>query len=364
MIRTLATGSVSVKGPSHRGRSSRLARVRTRLETVTPFALRGAALFLAAFTIVGLVGELRGRTLDASLWWVDLRDVPAIVRLPLLAAFAGLLGAWAIRPAGGARLRRATAVACGVFAAFAIRDVVRFYAAIGTGDVRPFVPVPLALLIALLLAGLVVAVLRGPQGQSARGRRAAIGLALAATAWAVAFPVAQMLFFGTTDYRRPADAAVVFGARVYATGQPSPLLADRIRTSVELYRQGLVPLIVMSGGDGSDGFNEARVMGDVAAAAGVPRSAILLDPAGISTEATVANVSALLAGRNGGTAPGQLIAVSQAYHLPRVQLAFGNAGIDVLTVPAADPEPIGEMPLLVAREVLAFWAYYGRVCLG
>ena len=98
--------------------------------------------------------------------------------------------------------------------------------------------------------------------------------------------------------------------------------------------------------------------------AGVPRSAILLDPAGISTEATVANVSALLAGRNGGTAPGQLIAVSQAYHLPRVQLAFGNAGIDVLTVPAADPEPIGEMPLLVAREVLAFWAYYGRVCLG
>ena len=59
-----------------------------------------------------------------------------------------------------------------------------------------------------------------------------------------------------------------------------------------------------------------------------------------------------------------MIAVSQAYHLPRVQLAFAGAGIDVLTVPALDPEPIGEMPLLIAREILAFWAYDLRVCLG
>ncbi len=338
--------------------------MRTRLETVTSFVLHGAALFLAAFTLVGLVGEVRGRTPDAGLWWVDLRDLPAIVRLPLLAGFVGLLGSWAIRPPAGLLARRVTALAGSIFAAFAIRDAVRFYATVGTGDVRPFVPVPLSLPIALLLAGLVVAVLRRSSGPPMRRRRHAIGLALAVGAWTVAFPVAQMLFFGTTDYRRPAAAAVVFGARVYATGLPSPLLADRIRTSVDLYREGLVPLIVMSGGDGSDGFNEARVMGDVAAAAGVPRSAILVDPAGASTEATVANVSAMLAGRNGGNVPERLIAVSQAYHLPRVQLAFGLAGIDVLTVPAADPEPIGEMPLLVAREILAFWAYYGRVCLG
>ena len=173
-----------------------------------------------------------------------------------------------------------------------------------------------------------------------------------------------MLFFGTTDYRRPADVAVIFGARVYASGQPSPLLADRIRTGVELYRAASCPLLVMSGGDGSDGFNEARVMRDVAVAEGVDPAAVLVDPAGNSTEATVANVSALLATRNGPEGPGRVIAVSQAYHLPRVQLAFASAGIDVLTVPAADPEPIGEMPLLVAREILAFWAYDLRVCLG
>ena len=138
--------------------------------------------------------------------------------------------------------------------------------------------------------GIVADTLDPPQGRL----RQVIALAVAAGAWTLVFPLAQMLFFGTTDYRRPADVAVIFGARVYATGRPSPLLADRIRTGVELYQSGLVPLLVMSGGDGTDGFNEARVMRDVAVAAGVDPSAILVDPAGNSTEATVADVAALL----------------------------------------------------------------------
>jgi vancomycin permeability regulator SanA len=333
--------------------------------------LRGAALFLAAFTAIGLVGELRGRTMDTSLWWVDLRDVTAAVRLPLMASLAALLGAWALRPTPGPRRRLVTAAACALFAGLALRDVAGFYAAVRAGDVQPFVPVPLSLLIALLVMTLAGAVLRRTGARAPDGNRqggvwlGVLAPIIAAAAWAILFPLAQMLFFGTTDYRRPADAAVVFGARVYASGQPSPLLADRIRTGVELWRAGLVPELVMSGGDGSDGFNEARVMRDAAVAAGVDPAAIIVDPSGSSTEATVADVSALLATRDGIAAPERrLIAVSQAYHLPRVQLAFGAAGIDVLTVPAADPQPIGEMPLLVAREVLAFWAYDLRVCLG
>jgi vancomycin permeability regulator SanA len=325
--------------------------------------MRGAALFLAAFTTIGLVGELRVPTMDVSLWWIDLRDLPVVARLLLLAALAGLLGAWAIRPAPGPRRRWATAAVSGVFAGFAIRDIVRFYSVADAGSVRPAVYTPLSLFTALLLVGLALAALQRRE-HSDGGTRDAIALAVVVGTWAVVFPLAQMLFFGTTDYRRPADIAVIFGARVYATGQPSPLLADRIRTGVELYQSGLVPLLVMSGGDGSDGFNEARVMRDVAVAAGVDPLAILVDPAGSSTEVTVGNVSALLDARNGAAGPGRVIAVSQAYHLPRVQLAFANAGIDVLTVPAVDPEPIGEMPLLVAREIPAFWAYYLRVCLG
>ena len=344
----------------------RLAGVHHRVLTVGILGLRGLALFLAAFTIVGVIGELRGRTTDVNLWWIDLRDLPGALRLGLLAVFALLLGAWAILSAPGRRLRRAAAITSTIFAVLAARDVLGFYAAIGTGNVRPAVGIPLSLVITVLLGGLAAAILLAPDDERGRVRRLG-GFAVAASAWAVAFPLAQMLFFGTTDYRRPADVAVIFGARVYASGQPSPLLADRIRTGVELYEAGLVPILVMSGGDGSDGFNEARVMRDVAIAAGVDASAIVVDPEGNSTEATVANVSAwlaALAATDGANGSGGVIAVSQAYHLPRVQLAFANAGIDVLTVPAAEKEPIREMPIFIAREVAAFWSYYLRVCFG
>jgi vancomycin permeability regulator SanA len=338
--------------------------MRIRAAQVALFLARGAAVFLAIFTLIGLVGELRGRASDLSLWWVDIRDLPDIVRLPLLAAFAAVLLAWAVRSDPGSRVRRATAAASALFAAFALRDAAHYVSVVGGGFVVPSAPFPLSILIAAGLALLALAALRRPDLPAARGRRAAMGILLAAAAWAFVFPLAQMLFFGTTDYRRPADAAVVFGARVYASGRPSPLLADRIATAVGLYRAGLVRSLVMSGGDGADGFNEADVMRQEAIAAGIDPMAILVDRAGNTTEATVDNSLALLAARGGASVPPRVIAVSQAYHLPRIQLAYANGGVDVLTVPAADPVPIGEMPILVLREVPAFWAYYLRVCLG
>ena len=58
-----------------------------------------------------------------------------------------------------------------------------------------------------------------------------------------------------------------------------------------------------------------------------------------------------------------MIAVSQAYHLPRIQLAFAQVGFDVLTVPAPEAQAIRELPLLMLREAPAFWTYFVRVCL-
>lgn len=336
--------------------------MRTRVGTALSLVARGAALFLAIFILVALVGELRGRATDLNLWWIDVRDVPGIVRLPLLAGFAVLLLLWTLRSSPGIALRRAAAAGCAIFAGFAVRDVVRYASVGGGGLVHPSAPIPLSLVIALGLGVLVLATLRA-RPATAMPRRTTMAVVGAAAGWAFLFPLAQMAFFGTTDYRRPADAAVIFGARVYATGRPSPLLADRIATGVDLDRTGLVGTLVMSGGDGADGFNEARVMRDEAVAAGVDPASILVDPTGNTTEATVDNTLGLLM-TGDGTVPARLIAVSQAYHLPRIQLAYANGGIDVLTVPAADPEPISEMPLLALREVPAFWAYFVRVCLG
>lgn len=326
--------------------------------------VRGLALFLGAFIAIGLVGELRGRTLDPSLWWIDLGDLSPVIRIALLGSFAVVAIAWPVSPSPGPRRRSAMTVEAAAFTLLALRDTVQFVSAVAGGLVHPTFPIPLSVFVAAGLASIAMAApaMRAPGDGRALTRL--IGLGGAALGWAIVFPLAQMFFFGATDYRRPADAAVVFGARVYATGRPSPLLSDRIRSGVELYRAGLVPTLVMSGGDGADGFNEANVMHDEAIDAGVTPGAIVVDPAGVTTEATVANTVALLSERAGGHAPTRIIAVSQAYHLPRIQLSFATAGIDVLTVPAAESQPISEMPLLVAREVPAWWVYYLRVCLG
>jgi vancomycin permeability regulator SanA len=339
------------------------ARMGAWVGAAAPFVARGGALFTAAIAVLAVIAELRGRTSELSLWWVDLRDLAAPVRVAFLVLVACLLTAWAVGRAPGRRVRRATAAACLVIALLAVRDTIGFVRAVDGGHVRPMLPVPLSAVLAVLYAALAVHAFRDGRPRSRLGARPGLALIVAMGAWAVVFPLAQMLWFGTTDYRRPADAAVAFGARVYASGQPSPLLAARIDTAVELYRSGLVPVLVMSGGDGADGFNEARVMADAAVAAGVDPSAIVIDPRGNTTEATVANSIALLA-RPNGAEPLRLIAVSQPYHLPRVQLAYSNEGIDVLTVPAADPEPPLELVLFSAREVPAFWTYLLRVCLG
>jgi vancomycin permeability regulator SanA len=337
--------------------------VRGRLTTAIGQTVRGAALFLGAFVVVGLIGEARGRATDVELWFVDLRDFIGPVRLLLLIGLAGSLIAWSLDGRQRGWPRRSASVACILFAGLAIRDVAQYGSVVATGLVRPAAPVPLSLVIALLLLGMAAWIWRDPEVLHGSPRWVAFAVLGTAVGWAAVFPLAQIAFFGTTDYRRPADAAVVFGARVYATGLPSPLLADRIATGVELYRSGLVPILVMSGGDGADGFNEAKVMRDSAVAAGVPLDAIVVDLAGVSTDATVANSVALLVHPN-DSGPVRIIAVSQPYHLPRIQLAYSQFGIDVLTVPATDPIPIGEMPLLVTREIPAFWGYYLRACLG
>ena len=178
----------------------------------------GGALFLGSFVAAGLVGVVRGRGRDLNLWWIDLRDIPVPLEAGLLAAFAVAVLAWALVPRLGRRARVVTALVILAVALLAFRDAVRFWQILASGAaVRPMLPVPLSAVIAALLAALAVLVLRRPNPAWRPGR--AGWAAVAFGAWAFVFPLAQMLFFGTTDYRRPADAAVVFGARVYADGR-------------------------------------------------------------------------------------------------------------------------------------------------
>ncbi len=129
--------------------------------------------------------------------------------------------------------------------------------------------------------------------------------------------------FALLPRRTPADLAVVFGSAVLAGGAPSPRLAARLDAAIQAYRANLVPLIMVSGGRGATGYDEAATMHDALRQAGIPEAAILSDPDGNNTRATVAHAVAVMQARH----LLRVMIVTQYFHIPRCALAFRQHGI-------------------------------------
>jgi vancomycin permeability regulator SanA len=329
--------------------------------------VRGLSLFAGLFLVAGLVGALRHAGAPESLWLFDAGALPGPSLVgPVLLALAGLaLVAHAVRPAAPGLRRRVTAGAFAGLAIVALLNVLTFYHVWAAGEIDPRVPVPFSALLAVLMAWCAWTVWRGPSSPSVAprvpGRGGSVAVALLTFAACVLlFPLAQIVFFGTTDYRRSADVAVVFGAQVHPGGRPSSTLTWRVDTAVDLYRQGLVDRLVMSGGVGESGYDEAEVMRRMAIERGVPEEAIVVDSRGLNTEATVANTVRLFDVQG----VDRVLVVSNAYHLARIKLAYRRQGREVFTVPAVETRRIKETPRLWLREVPAFWVYYLRGLAG
>lgn len=319
---------------------------------------RGLALFFGAFGVLNAIAMVRGGGFGENVLWVDPRPLPEWLGQPLVGVAAALLLVWAIRPRGAAWRAWATCVAAGLLAAVALWNVAGFYWAMASGSIEPRVPLPLSLLVAALMAWLAwMAVRPGPRRTSAG---AAVGIAAVAVCAALLFPLSLMLFFGTTRYERPSQAAVVLGAQVMSGGAPSASLADRVRTGAGLYLDGLTDLLVVTGGRGDGGRHECDAMRSYAEELGVPAAAIVEDREGVSTQASVDDTVALF--RRDGIS--RVLVVSQFYHLPRIKMAYQRAGIDVRTVPAEADHYIKQTPIIVVREIPAFWLYYLRGLVG
>jgi SanA protein len=149
-------------------------------------------------------------------------------------------------------------------------------------------------------------------------------LALVLPRWWAGLRYAPLIL--AADQAPTASAALVFGAGLRRDGQPTTVLADRVRTAVELYQKGRVPFLVMSG-TVREGYDEPASMRTLALSLGVPQEAILLDSAGDRTFATC-----LAARRRFGS--GSVLLVSQAYHLPRALATCAGLGLQASGVAA------------------------------
>jgi uncharacterized SAM-binding protein YcdF (DUF218 family) len=313
---------------------------------------RAIAAFLGGFTLLNLLGNLLAPHFDATLWWIDLHHLPKPLAYALLILSAVALLAYARRPALTGHRKSATISLLTLLAAVTCADAVRFYVLLSRHVIATSVPIPFSLLICAAL--LTVAWRAARPSRPTRSRHPRLLFAGGLAACLVGFPLAQMFFFGHTDYRRRADAIVVFGARAHADGSPSGVLADRVRTGCRLYLDGAADTLIFSGGPGDGAVSEPQSMRRMALAMGIPDSAIYLDPAGLNTDATVRNTTALFSDLH----VRRVLAVSHSYHLPRIKMSYLRAGLNVYTVPAQENYRLPSRPYLMCRETAALWAYY------
>lgn len=316
-------------------------------------AVTVAALFAGLNVVLGLLSA----SLDGTWLWLRGGALPPHVTTPLAAAFSIAVLAGRRVHRHGLRVARVLAAAV---AACCLADAFVYFALLRRGTIQTSMPVPLSLLLGLLLLLWALAA-RPPEPRATANRRmlwhqiagGTMPLVLAGLG-----VLLHLLSFGWTDYRRPADAAVVLGAAVRPDGRPSLALLDRTRTACALYHQGLVDTLVLSGGrDPTAALSEPRCMQRIALASGVPAHALVLDETGWTTRATVEAAADLARTRRWD----RLLFVSHDYHLARIKLAAVRRGLTAYTVPSRESRPMIKKPWFVAREVAAFAWYFTRI---
>jgi vancomycin permeability regulator SanA len=136
---------------------------------------------------------------------------------------------------------------------------------------------------------------------------------------------AALVIDGLTDVVGRSDVAIVPGNMVYPDGTPSRRLAARLDRARALYADGRVKAVIVSGGTGAEGYDEARAMKAWLVKHGVPASVIIEDSAGVTTMATARNSAAIMRAHGMKTAA----VATQYFHVPRTVLALRKAGVTV-----------------------------------
>jgi uncharacterized SAM-binding protein YcdF (DUF218 family) len=140
-----------------------------------------------------------------------------------------------------------------------------------------------------------------------------------------------------SDQTRVVDAIVVMGAAQY-NGRPSPILRARLDEAFAAYREGVAPLIVVTGGrQEGDQFTEAEASRDYLIDRGVPEEAILLENDAHNSWQSMQGTAELLKDRN----LSNVLIVSDGFHLFRVKMMARDLGLTPFGRPANN-SPIKE----------------------
>ena len=134
----------------------------------------------------------------------------------------------------------------------------------------------------------------------------------------------QVWLNSARDQARPVDAIVVLGAAQW-DGVPSPVLEARLEKALQLYEEGLSPIIVTTGSKQiGDRFTEAYAGLTYLLERSVPESSILVVVDGRNTFESLSATANVLTDRGIGN---KVILVSDPYHALRAKEIAREVGL-------------------------------------
>ncbi|MFF4252017.1 vancomycin high temperature exclusion protein [Streptomyces sp. NPDC001663] len=134
------------------------------------------------------------------------------------------------------------------------------------------------------------------------------------------------LYVSTADrLRTTADAprtevAVVFGAGLW-NGEPSPYLANRLKAAAELYREGRIEVVLVTGDNSRKDYDEPDAMRTYLKKHGVPDSRIVSDYAGFDTWDSCVRAKKIFG-------VDRAVLISQGFHIRRAVALCQAAGVE------------------------------------
>ncbi|WP_189813223.1 SanA/YdcF family protein [Streptomyces olivaceoviridis] len=155
-------------------------------------------------------------------------------------------------------------------------------------------------------------------------------LALLPSAW---------LYVSTADRLRTTadvprtEVAVVFGAGLWKQGEPSPYLAHRLDAAATLYRAGRIEVVLVTGDNSREDYDEPDAMRAYLTRHGVPDARIVSDYAGFDTWDSCVRAKKIFG-------VDRAVLISQGFHIRRAVALCEAAGVDSYGVGVADKHDV------------------------
>lgn len=166
---------------------------------------------------------------------------------------------------------------------------------------------------------------------------------------------ASICIYAKRDDKCSTDAAIILGAAADETG-PSPVYRERINHGIELYNDGYVTKLIMTGGTGEGNtHSDAYIAKQYAVSLGIPAEDIFTEETSTITQENLENSKIIMDENGFDTA----IIVSDPLHMKRAILLAEDTGIIAYSSPTPTTmykSAKTRIPFL-AREVFFYIGY-------